>query len=102
MSGIYLPTFTIKNQQLNVRTYAMQYVGPVWIAFEEAMSLGKINPFSSWRLQGKRFYLEISIWMLFPKNSGVFPPNHPWINKVFHENSPSILAETPLFLETPI
>lgn len=30
------------------------------------------------------------------------PPNHPWINKVFHENSPSILgAHPPIFWETP-
>ena len=31
----------------------------------------------------------------------VFPPNHPMFNRVFHYK-PSILGETPLFLETPI
>ena len=29
------------------------------------------------------------------------PPNHPFVHRVFHENSPSIMGENPLFLETP-
>ena len=29
------------------------------------------------------FFPASYIWM-FPKNSGVFPPNPPWINRVFH------------------
>ena len=43
---------------------------------------------------------KFHIWM-FPKIVGEIPPNHPWINRVFHYKS-SILGETPLFLETPI
>ena len=35
-----------------------------------------------------------------PKIVVVFPPNHPWINEGFPWFSPSILGETPLFLET--
>jgi len=41
-------------------------------------------------------YIHIDV----SKNSGVFPPNYPWINRVFQYKS-SILGETSLFLETP-
>ena len=36
----------------------------------------------------------------FTKISGGYFPNHPIFNKVFHYKLPSILGETPLFLET--
>ena len=37
---------------------------------------------------------------MFPK-IGVFPPNHPFVNRVFHYK-PSILGVFPLFLETTL
>ena len=41
------------------------------------------------------------IWM-FPKIVGKLPQSHPKNYSVFHYFKPSILGETPLFLETPI
>jgi len=44
----------------------------------------------------ENLYANLSIWV-FPK-IGVFPPNHPLKNKVFHEINPFILGVFPLFL----
>ena len=45
--------------------------------------------------------LAYSLIWVFPKNRGVFPPNHPLKNRDFHYK-PSILGVFPLFSETPI
>ena len=46
-------------------------------------------------------YIYIYMYGCFPKIVG-FPPNHPFFHRVFFPLfSPSILGETPLFLETP-
>ena len=41
------------------------------------------------------------IWVLNQKLGWFYPPNHPFVHRVFHYK-PSILGENPLFLETPI
>ena len=55
--------------------------GEVWVALGLA--------------EGDLFYMGVS------KNRVFYPPNHPFVHRVFH-CKPSILGAHPYFLETPI
>ena len=67
---------------------------------------GSLNPFLFWGegVQPKLtiIFLDKPDMGVEPKIGGFLPPNHPFVHKVFHEKSPSILGvKSPIFWKHP-
>ena len=104
-----VPSLEIKNERTHgkVRSYSFGqklyfFATPPKINIEpENGGLEDVSHFP-----GVHFQVPCLFWGVYmdvSENSGCcYPPNHPFVHRVFHYKSSSILGVFPLFLETPI